>query len=131
MTFTIHGDPVGKARPRFSGHAYTPDKTKAYEDRVRWAYKQAGGKFHAGAVCVRIMAYFKIPKSTTKKCRAAMLDGSLPMWNRPDADNIAKIILDGLNRLAYNDDKQVIDLHISKRYSEEPRVTVEICEMEE
>ena len=45
MIFTIPGEPTGKARPRVvKGHAYTPAKTKAYEDKVRWCFKQAHGK---------------------------------------------------------------------------------------
>ena len=36
----IEGEPVGKARPRFTrtGHAYTPDKTRKYEQAVEDAY---------------------------------------------------------------------------------------------
>ena len=39
ITFTVPGDPVGKARPRITlaggrAHAYTPAKTAAYEQLV-------------------------------------------------------------------------------------------------
>ena len=43
---------------------------------------------------------------------------------KPDADNIAKAILDALNGLAFYDDAQVVYLQVSKRYSNEPRAVV-------
>ena len=37
MTFTIDFPPTGKARPRVTRHgAYTPQKTKEYEELVKW-----------------------------------------------------------------------------------------------
>ena len=45
-------------------------------------------------------------------------------------DNIAKIILDGLNGVAYTDDKQVTRLEIEKVYSDTPCVVVYIAEDE-
>ncbi|WP_423739149.1 RusA family crossover junction endodeoxyribonuclease [Clostridium sporogenes] len=43
---------------------------------------------------------------------------------KPDVDNIAKVILDSLNGLAYKDDKQIVTCGISKWYGEDPRVEV-------
>ena len=45
---------------------------------------------------------------------------------KPDMDNIAKIILDSLNGLAYLDDKQVTKLVIWKKYGDIPKVEVNI-----
>lgn len=36
---------------------------------------------------------------------------------KPDIDNILKIVLDGLNGVAYADDKQVIEVRCRKFYS--------------
>ena len=45
MTFTIEGQPQGKGRPRFtkSGHAFTPQATKDYENLIAESFKAAGG----------------------------------------------------------------------------------------
>ncbi len=43
---------------------------------------------------------------------------------KPDCDNIAKIILDALNGLAYDDDAQVVKLYVEKRYGAFDHVTV-------
>ena len=45
--------------------------------------------------------------------------GNLNPTKKPDADNIGKVVLDALNGIAYEDDKQVIELRVSKQYSEE------------
>ena len=47
---------------------------------------------------------------------------------KPDADNVVKIILDSLNKVAYPDDVQVVDCQVRRFYSERPRVIVTIQE---
>ena len=59
-----------------------------------------------------------------------MLNGHILPTKKPDADNVAKIILDGLNHIAWDDDTQVVDMMVIKRYSEEPFVAVIIEEID-
>lgn len=76
IEFTVPGIPVGKGRPRFtrSGHAYTPDATKAYEEKVRICWKTQSGQGFSGGIPVvaDIVAYFPVPKSAGKRKSAAM-----------------------------------------------------------
>lgn len=130
MTFIIPGEPRGKGRPRFAGHAYTDQATRAYEDKIRWEYKAAGGNSIAGPVEVKIMAYHAVPKSASKAKAGQMLEGAILPTKKPDADNIAKAILDGLNGLAYMDDKQVVSLAVDKQYDQVGYVQVSIREVE-
>lgn len=76
---------------------------------------------------VTITAYFPIPSKATKAERAMILSGGGHVTSKPDADNIAKIILDALNGIAYEDDAQVEELTVRRRYAAEPcvRVTIE------
>ena len=55
-----------------------------------------------------------------------MLAGYEKPCKKPDIDNIAKVILDSLNDIAYHDDTQVVSLCMTKKYAETPRVEVEI-----
>jgi len=131
MTFVIQGEPRGKQRPRFSRRSrtmYTPSETTAYEEEVRAEYLKAGGVKHTGEVALTIIAYDKIPEAATKAMREKIAAGLRPM-KKPDVDNVAKIIMDGLNGAAYEDDKQVTVLTIGKWYSDEPRVLVEVTEL--
>lgn len=131
VEFTIPGMPVGKGRPRLGrgGRVYTPDKTRAYEDKVLRCWQtQSGAAFGPKVpVHVSIRAYFPIPASLSEKKRTA-LEGTFHM-SRPDADNIAKAILDALNGHAYPDDAAV-QLHgVLKIYTNAaPRVEVRLWE---
>ena len=53
-----------------------------------------------------------------------MLNGELRPTKKPDCDNIAKVILDALNGIAYHDDSQVVELVVHKHYAETTRVNV-------
>ena len=119
MFFSIPGKAVGKGRPRFAnGHAYTPETTKEYEDLVRAAFLEAHGKkIEDEALFVQISVYTEPPKSISKKKREEFLKG-YPM-KKPDLDNVAKIILDALNGVAWKDDTQVVDLRVNRNWATE------------
>lgn len=78
---------------------------------------------------IKIKAYFEPPKSTSKKKYKELIGQSYT--KKPDIDNIAKAILDGLNGIAYTDDNQVSDLEVQKIYGERARTEVEIEEIED
>lgn len=131
IEFTVYGEPTGKGRPKFStfngrAMAYTPKKTENYESYVKLAYQASGAEKFPDDVQIyaEIDAYYAIPKSTSKKKKQKMIDGEIRPTKKPDTDNIAKIILDALNGIAYHDDAQVVSLSVRKYYSEEPRVEV-------
>ncbi|EPB8150144.1 RusA family crossover junction endodeoxyribonuclease [Clostridium perfringens] len=116
----VTGKIRGKARPRICrGHAFTPKDTVQYEKLVRNCYKQQDGRYLEGPIKALIIAYYKIPKSYSKKRVQAIRDGLEKPTKKPDADNIGKIILDSLNGVAYKDDSQIIELRVIKRYTEE------------
>lgn len=122
MEFIVEGDPKGKARPRFSrrsGTVYTPSKTARYEKEIRDSFLAAGGKMipDGSYVTVAVDAYFKIPKSYAKGKRLACKYNINRPDKKPDIDNILKVVLDALNGLAYEDDKQVVEVRCRKLYS--------------
>lgn len=80
---------------------------------------------------VKIIAYYDIPQSISKKKRQQMINNEILPTKKPDTDNIAKGILDALNGIAYLDDKQVVKLEVEKHYSQNARVEVTIEELEE
>ena len=133
VLFSVPGEPGHKGRPRFTryGHAYTDKKTVEFENLVRVAFTQhvPGHQPYEGPCRVEIDAYFPIPVSTSKKRKAFMMDGLIRPTKRPDCDNIAKAVLDALNSVAYNDDKQIIEMLVRKWYSDVPRTIVMIEEV--
>jgi len=77
-------------------------------------------------VSVKITAYFKPNKSMSKKLREELVKNKIGHTHKPDCDNIAKIILDALNGLAFKDDNQITELKVIKLYGNEDKVEVEI-----
>ena len=83
-----------------------------------------------GPIKASIEAYYTIPKSKSKNVKAQMENGIIRPVKKPDVDNIAKAVFDSLNGIAYKDDAQVVELSMSKYYSENGFVKVMLEEME-
>ena len=134
IKFVIPGEPHGKGRPQFSARngkafARTPEKTVIYENLVRTEYNQQCPSVRFAddsQLFMRVVAYYSIPKSASKKRRQLMLSGLIRPTKKPDADNVLKIIADSLNTIAYRDDAQIVCAAVEKYYAEQPRVEVEI-----
>jgi len=116
----VEGTIKGKARPRFyNGRAVTEDGTVNYENWVRICYQEQDKRYLEGPIRANIFVYHKVPKSYSKNKLQAIRQGLEYPQKTPDVDNIAKIVLDSLNKIAYEDDKQVIELTVIKRFTEE------------
>lgn len=134
IRFTISGMPMGKERDRFltSGQSYTPETTRDYEKlvKVTCSEKCALRKpDYPGQVAVDITAYYPLPAASTKAPTAQIRNGTRPI-EKPDLDNIAKIIMDALNHVAWQDDRQVVCMVLSKKYAEVPCVSVGVHYLE-
>lgn len=138
IRFTVPGEPKGKARPRIFNqdgktHATNTQGTLNYENLVKWVLTNTQ-EFNqlTGPIEAYITAYFKMPKSMSKRDRQLVEEDKLFPTKKPDGDNIAKIILDACNSIAYYDDAYVTDTYVFKRYAksgEEPRVEVVLREI--
>lgn len=137
--FVIPGPPKGKGRPRFSQRGgfvrtYTPEQTANYENLVKVEYERQcfGIKFPDGEpLGAKIFAFFKIPESASKKKKQEMLAGKIMPTKPVDCDNIAKIILDPLQDIAYKNDSCIVRLEVEKMYGEEPYTQVLIFTLDE
>ena len=132
ISFYIDGKVQAKQRPRLGRYSrYTPAQTKNYENWAKLCFinKYPNFKPLEKALRVNIFAYYEIPKSAGKKRKYDMLNDNIRPTIKPDIDNIAKSILDSLNKIAYLDDKQVVDLEVKKMYAEKPCVYVVIEEI--
>ena len=135
LIFSVYGQPVPKKRPRVTryGHAYTPKESLAYETEVANMAKSAMGSSEALETPVAVYIYinYAVPPSYSKKRREACLNGSeRPTGaNLGDIDNVAKQILDACNGIVYKDDRQVVSLHVTKRF--DTIASVHICMKEE
>ena len=135
VTFTVYGDPKGKARPKFANiggfiKSYQTKEQNAAENYVKMAYLEAAkGVYLTGPLEMKVTAYFQVPKSVSIKKGAAMVGGIIRPLIKPDYDNIVKSIADALNKVAYDDDKQIVSGSFDKFYSDRARTIVEIKEL--
>ena len=122
--FEVKGKIVGKERPRvnmYSGNVYTPTKTKDYETLIQQAFliKYRKQPRIEGRLFVSIIAFFKIPTSIKKSDRELMINDVISPTKKPDVDNIAKVVLDGLNNFVFKDDNQVSKIFVEKKYTDD------------
>lgn len=136
VSMALPFEPTPKGRPIFKARynkflAITPPKTKAFEMQVAFYYRGAadGYTFPKGTpITVSIEFGMRIPASTSKKRREAMLRGEIHHVIKPDIDNLTKAVLDGLNGVAWYDDSQITELHVFKRYVQSPNIYITIHE---
>ena len=134
--FQVEGDPKGKGRPRFSRagtftRVYTDKQTLDYEAVIKFFAAEAMGSTDLLETPISVFLYIRhaVPQSYSKKRTEACLSGLEQPCKKPDIDNIVKTFLDGMNGVIFNDDTQVVDLHVKKVYSAVPGVDVMVMEV--
>jgi Holliday junction resolvase RusA-like endonuclease len=128
----LFGAPIPWKRPglnKRTGGVY--DQQAKEKEQYRW---QLRSQFKDDPLSVPMMVkiLFRMPivKSTKGKAkRLQMISGMLVPTKKPDADNLAKLVLDSMTGIIYQDDSQVVDLFCSKRFSEKPGVSIRIIPM--
>lgn len=124
-------DSFTKERPRtnfYTGAIYTPPKTLQREKYIGQQFKLQNRTWRMadGPVSVEIEIEVNVPSSARKKEKEEIKAGLIYPTKKPDLDNVAKLVLDGLQGIAFNDDYQVVDLKVSKRYGEEKRLKIKV-----
>ena len=117
ITFVVPGKPQPKQSFRIhtGGWQYQPRTVSAYSRtvaiyaRLAWPNPPLDGPVEIEAV-----AMFKKPKSWPLARRATAHKHA----QRPDGDNLLKALADGVKGIVFNDDGQVSDWIIRKRWSD-------------
>lgn len=105
--------------------AYMPKEYMRYKDNLRILIKRHKIAKRTGLVALQIEFIFKIPASWSKKKQIEVLK-SQNVTNNKDVDNLAKGVMDAMNDLIYDDDRQVVKLTASKRYGEMDNIKINI-----
>lgn len=100
MKLVIQGRPVAAVRmtQRSKFKSKSAQKYLAYKAQIGWEAKARGAKASHAPYRVKATAYISHKKRDM------------------DVDNLAKSFLDGLNGIAWHDDRQVIGLTVEKVY---------------
>ena len=122
--YTIGLVPRGASRPRAArggGRVYMPPEHRAWmEAAVVMLREQRQGEPFACPLAVEIVAYWPLPKTRPAWCtrerwkdRVATL--GISYATKPDADNVAKIVLDAMVEAGIlEDDRFVVQLSVNK-----------------
>jgi len=124
IKFQVLGKIQPKQRPRVTRYGtYTPKPTLDYEAIVRYSYLAVSKHcFVDKPIQLTVKAYFHLPQRTTNQ------EYDYCMKNI-DLDNVIKIVCDGLNGIAYTDDKQIVSLIATKQWAKEEYLEIEIKEL--
>ena len=111
ISFNVVGVPRPKQSFKIShGRGYTPKLT------TEWIQNIEGEAFLA----MRGLAPLTEDLVVT-------IDFYLPDRRRRDLDNLSKAVLDACNRIVYQDDQQIVELHLTKSYgSKECGITMAV-----
>ena len=132
VRMTIHGEPVPQGRPRVyrtkSGvRGVDPPKSRAYKQLI----KAGASKIYTidpltGPLRCDVTVYRPIQKSTSKCKHQQKANGDILPTIKGDVDNYFKAVTDTLTGLVWVDDAQIVEAHITKLYSDDPRVVIEV-----
>lgn len=142
--FIIPIEPKPQSRPRFrrNGGTYELADMKVYKAKIKNAVmKQAerskitiySTEKNKKSSLLADIAFFIYPPKRIKdvKKNANMLKTEVIRHNtKPDIDNLVKAVLDACNKTLFKDDGMISDLNSKKRYSLNPRIELEIKEIE-
>jgi Holliday junction resolvase RusA-like endonuclease len=113
--FIVDGEPLSKARARFTGYgskvrAYTPERTMRGERRIKAAYLAQVGRLETD-------------ENLAFRVEIDFFNGTR---QRRDVDNMIKLVLDGLNKVAWPDDVQVLEVSGRKHFVPKAEACTEV-----
>ena len=122
----VPGNPVAKGRPRFTTvngkpKAYTPKKTRIFEELVAFfahnIMQERGLQPLTCPVALDLVFNLPIPSGWSNKRTQEAISGQIAHTKNPDLSNLEKSIEDGLNGVAWTDDKLIVSCTKRKRYA--------------
>lgn len=112
IEFVFEVEPVAKGRPRMGKWgAFTPAKTRKAEAELKrlGSHLMKANRLSVFTEPLTAEMVFIVPKPKKP---------SKEYPSRSDIDNYAKLLCDALNEVVWEDDSQIIDLHLVKQYGE-------------
>ena len=147
--FLIPFEPKPQSRPRATirgRHAavYEDPKMMRWRKQVtNYIKENYNGRYFDGAVCVKVIFYMKAPQNVSRKPSERAKDKAKQLYSKyiserlwhikkADVDNLIKSLFDSISKseIVWSDDNIVCDLRARKLYSPNPRIEIEIEEIE-
>ena len=129
-------EPIQQQRPRAtrfgkSIRLYDPKRVKQFKQTIaEEAMLTYRGNPLTGSLAVTLVFYRPVQQSLSKVEKQRRIDGRHLPVVKPDLDNYIKSFLDALYGIYWQDDALITDLTASKRYGRQPRIEIEVKEIE-
>ena len=135
MRLVFEIEPIAQARPRAvrmskGVRMYDPKKTADFKKQLHLLALAKHVVPIKEALSVEIWFYRAVQKSISKKEHLRRTTGHVRPTVKPDTDNYIKSTLDALNGILWRDDAQIVDLTAHKFYSDNPRIEIELEEIQ-
>lgn len=126
LLFEIHMIPRPQKQTQV-GKGIWYDPSKSVKQQIQWQIRPHAPKEPLqGPLHVFISFYLPIPKKAAGTLRQQMANGIALPVRRPDIDNLAYIVTNAMKEIIYEDDAQIVDLTLSKRYGDEPKTVIKV-----
>lgn len=137
IRFTVNIVPRGQKRARHFTRALPDGRVLSgtHKDKAQRDEEEKLGALilrHApesplqGPIECRIRAYMPIAASKSGSWKRRAVRGEEMPTGRPDLDNVAKNVLDVMSGVFFGDDRQIVDLVLTKRYGDPARYEIEL-----
>ncbi|QAT29215.1 RusA family crossover junction endodeoxyribonuclease [Lactiplantibacillus plantarum] len=129
--------PVQQQRPRATRYGrsillYDPKAVKQFKQAVaEEAMLTYRNQPLSGSLAVTLVFYRPVQQSLSKVEKQRRIDGRHLPVVKPDLDNYIKSFLDALHGIYWQDDALITDIVASKRYGRQPRIEIEVKEIEQ
>ena len=125
--FFVPGVPVAKQYKQTRGGViYNKGKVVAWEKAIAQAAMVAAGAGYKGKLfAAKVTMTFSFPIAASRK---ELKPNDYHMQD-PDLDNLQKSCLDGIKRVLFMDDCQVVEIHAKKKWNNDSGVRIEVEEI--
>lgn len=132
LFFEIHLTPKPQKQTQFiarRGYCKGIDPSKQDKIQVQWQIRSYAPKDpFEGPLQIDLTFIVPMPKSSGIKTKQ-MLNGVILPIKRPDIDNLSYLVVNAMKGIIYDDDSQIVDLNLHKRYGEIPKTIVRITQL--
>ena len=126
----IHSAPVPQKQTRFiarRGYCRGIDPSKNEKQQIQWQIRPYAPKEALeGPIQLDLTFFMPIPKGTSKIKARQMANQICHHISRPDLDNLSYLIVNAMKGIIYQDDSQIVDLLLHKRYADEPKTVIKV-----
>lgn len=130
IEFTVDIAPMGAVRMTQRGKFKdaAAQRYRSYKQVIGLQARKHCSEPLSQPIEAEIHFFHPIPASWSKKRQEAARVGETMPVVKPDIDNCVKGVFDALNKIAWNDDNQVVSLVTHKHYSDKPRIVIKLKE---